>query len=141
CYEDTSTPGVCAAPASNRTGTCKTAGKLGAPCDPSFANLALCRGGLECKEQNGKSICTKPLRKALKEGEQCLQGSEVLGICEQSYCDIFGSDKCEALKPDGQSCTSGAQCQNGGCNPCTGAQCNGAKNVCGSLLFCTQSEK
>jgi hypothetical protein len=129
CYEDAASPGKCALPfdknGNPRAGTCKAASKVGEGCT-FFNPVQVCVTGASC--DSGTDKCVADGDAPLSVGQGCVdQNFNVLGICQQSYCDVLGTGKCEPLKADGVSCGGPEECQSGGC----------PMGKCGAPTFCT----
>jgi hypothetical protein len=128
CYDDPTKPGSCGFPfdknGNPRTGTCKAASKIGQSCT-IVGSLQVCATGSSCDSQSNTCVSDGDAPLAL--GDACTDASfNLLGICQNSYCDILGSGKCEALKNDGTACGGGEECLSGAC----------VQGTCGAFTFC-----
>lgn len=117
CYDDPTKPGACGFPfeadGTPRVGTCKTASAVGGACE-ALKDIQLCKTGDTCDSSTGKCVASKT--GALGAGQLCIDSSyNLLGDCEDSFCDVLGSKKCEPLKTEGQSCNGHDQCESGSC--------------------------
>ena len=88
-------------------------------------NIVVCKRPFSCSVN---SVCVRANRSELSLGDTCYNelGEGLLGICQDSYCDLFGSKICEPFRAAGDLCTDGGQCELGVCNdyiPVTG-DCN-----------------
>lgn len=101
-------------PVPGDVGDCVPASGLGEACD-ALPPMQLCETGLECIEGRCEAISYE----ALALGEACYDSSNfsLLGLCEDSWCDLFGSAACEPLKADGDACFGGEECVSGYCDP------------------------
>lgn len=98
---------------SARPGTCAATAAVGAACSVS-PPLQLCATGASC--DNDTLRCTAAGTAMLHAGDTCIDASyQLLGDCQDSYCDVLGSKRCEPLRADGQTCTSGDECASGRC--------------------------
>ena len=128
CVSDDALDGGCTPyPALGSEGTCQTAGQEGDAC--ADIPIQLCRSGLVCDFDT--SICTKEEWEPLSVGELCMEGSDYLGACEDSYCD-FEAKTCLALLENNQSCTFGFECASAWCDQDT--------NVCIDNPICVEAE-
>ncbi len=119
CYQDPSHPELgCTLPydgdtGATRPGECKAAAGPGQACD-GLPPLALCRTGLDCDSDSG--TCVAPADDNLSVGERCVDDHfNILGHCQDSYCDFFGTSLCEPRKADGVDCQGGDECTSGYC--------------------------
>jgi hypothetical protein len=94
-----------------RDGSCRPASGVGGPCLAS-APLQLCASGLECVSGQ----CEEPLTAPLQQGEVCIQDFVLLGECQDSWCDLFGSGLCEPLRDLGEGCGGDQECSTGACD-------------------------
>lgn len=129
CYADPQKPGVCALPfdanGAPRAGTCKAASQAGEVC-AVFGSVQICATGLSCDSTSDHCVADSDAPLAV--GATCVDaGFNLLGICQDSWCDILGSAKCEPLKADGSQCGGGDECQSTAC----------VKGQCGAPTFCT----
>ena len=140
CYENPANPGKCAgavdASGQKRAGTCKAASTEGQACYVKVAPLdfQICATGLSCGFTSG--TCVADLDGPLAVGAPCVDADEfnVLGDCQNSYCDVFDTLACEPLKADGAACMGGEECASGGCNcPTPGdTACMASQRACGA---------
>jgi hypothetical protein len=112
CVVDDS--GDCGIPGPDDVGTCALAAAEGEVCSP-FAPVLPCATGLECipgAGPNGADGCLAPSTTALAIGEACYDSASfrLTGQCTDGWCDILGSDVCQAFVAPGGSCSSGEQC-------------------------------
>lgn len=127
CYSDPARPG-CQFPFDGggavRPGQCAAVAAIGAQCTTS-APIQLCATGNDCDDDTG--TCVAPLQGNLAIGATCVGNSyNLLGVCQDSFCDLFGSKRCEPLRNDGTTCTTGDECRSGSC-----------QTVCTPLQLCT----
>jgi hypothetical protein len=122
--------GRCSFPSAASTGTCQRVSAVGEPCS-MLLPVQLCATGLECVPDSAGQgdRCLAPSRAPLTTGAACYDPSRfvVLGECVDGYCDLLGSDRCEAKKLDGLSCAGGVECASGACE---GGRC-GPPTLCG----------
>jgi hypothetical protein len=128
CYDDPAKPGACGFPfegdGTPRAGTCKAVSAVGAPCD-ALKNIQLCKTGDTCDGKTGKCVAEKS--GTLAKGQTCIDASyNLLGDCQDSYCDVLGTKKCEPLKATGAKCDGHDQCESGSCE----------SFACAPLSFC-----
>jgi DNA-binding beta-propeller fold protein YncE len=126
CITDPAHPADgCVTPGAGKTGQCARAASVGQACRSFPPPLLLCATGLECAEDT--AICEAPSSAPLAAGAVCADTTlRLLGICQQSFCDLLGSKKCEPLRADGVACQAGFECEHGSCNG----------GVCGRSSFC-----
>jgi hypothetical protein len=139
CYENPANPGKCAgavdASGQKRSGTCKAASAAGQACYVKVAPLdfQICATGLSCGFDSG--TCVADLDGPLAAGDACVDANEfnVLGNCQNSYCDVFDTLECQPLKTDGASCMGSEECASGGCNCATPGDftCPASQRTCG----------
>lgn len=103
--------------------------------DAGPAKRLFCAPSLNCDGQTLKSPgkCSgPPVTRGL--GESCDASSGPTELCAAgTFCDLFGSGKCTALKPDGADCQYDDECATAGvftCGP-TGAKTCGNTATCG----------
>ena len=106
-------------------GECKRAGQNADACT-SFPDLQLCATGLSCNPNS--NVCEARSYNPLQRGEMCYDATNfaLLGSCTDGYCDVLGTNVCEASKADGEMC--------GGAIECLSNEC--ANGVCAPLSFC-----
>lgn len=116
-------------PIIGEAGICQAASQEGESCSIE-APLQLCATGLDCDYYT--NICVSPITTILQQGETCYNPSqyEVLGDCENSWCDLFGTSKCEPLKNDGEECTFPESCSS--------RFCDFDSSTCSPNNFCVQ---
>lgn len=93
-------------------GTCRAVSSVGAMCSVAPA-LRVCATGVECDSVTGR--CVAPSTTQLSLGDACASGVRLLGECVDGYCDLGGSDRCEALRADGATCTFAYECRSRAC--------------------------
>ena len=103
-------------------GICVPASQVGEACSV-FPVLQVCATGLECNLDN---ICELPSQSLLTEGDLCYENFSLLGSCQDSWCDLLGTSKCESFIGDGEPCTMPESCLSGACSDGT----------CGALQMC-----
>jgi len=118
CYESSASPGGCAFPfdgdGNARAGACAPIAEEGQACSGGLNSVQLCKTGLDCDYE--ESVCVAPGTAPLQLGEDCMDASfNLLGECQDSWCDMLGTSKCEALKSDGTSCTFSNECESAAC--------------------------
>lgn len=128
CYADAQSPGKCALPFDKngvaRAGACAPASKLGATCSV-LGNVQVCVTGASCDSVSDKCVSDGDAPLAL--GDLCVDGSfNLLGICQNSWCDLLGSSHCEAPKAVGSACAGGEECLSSAC----------VSGKCGAPTFC-----
>jgi len=106
-------------------GVCVAASDLGEACG-LIPTMQFCKSGLDC----GISSCEAAETSPLETGEACYSDFTLLGICKNSYCDMFESGICMTFKQDGASCIISDECDSGSC----------LEGVCGESQFCTTTE-
>ena len=94
------------------SGTCASTTPEGGVCTQD-APLQMCATGSSCTG----GICTVNPTSTLALGEECYNPStySLLGDCMEGWCDLFGSAKCEAKKPNDDSCMTGEECDSDWC--------------------------
>jgi len=116
CYSDPTRPGCqfpFAAGGAVRPGTCQAVAGIGQECSPT-APLALCASGNNCDAES--ATCVAPVTTPLSVGATCVDASyNVLGVCQDSWCDVLGTSRCAAFRDDGAACTGGDECRSGLC--------------------------
>jgi len=127
CYTDPARPG-CQFPfeasGAPRAGQCAAIAAVGAECSET-APIRLCATGNSCDAET--ATCVAPAQATLAVGAACIDNSfNLLGECQDSYCDVFGSKRCEPLRTDRTACTTGDECRSGQC-----------ETVCVPLDLCT----
>lgn len=140
CFEEPGQIG-CQLPYANggspRPGTCTAVAADGAACSVALP-LTLCATGSECSADT--ATCVPPSTTSLVLGATCVDGSwHLLGDCQNAWCDVLGSKKCERLRDDAESCEAPDQCRSGRCDAvckplelCDGAAPPGDAGVPGS---------
>jgi hypothetical protein len=129
CYIAPDNPGLgCTYPFTGdgepRSGTCQPVAATGAACSAS-PPLQFCATGSDCDAY--ELHCVEPVDIVLTVGDPCADdGFNLLGRCEDAWCDLFGSRECEAQKPDGSECTAAYECASGGCE----------EGLCGVSTLC-----
>lgn len=123
--------GRCGFPSEGKTGTCERASVVGESCS-LFDPVQVCATGLECiptAGPGGTDGCLAPSTEPLALGDDCYDDTQfrLLGDCSGGYCDLFGSNQCEAQKADGASCQYAEECTSGACEDGT----------CGTSTVCT----
>ncbi|MBA3460689.1 MAG: hypothetical protein H0T46_12045 [Deltaproteobacteria bacterium] len=108
-----------------RTGTCAPVAPEGSTC-ASTVPVKLCASGSDCDADT--LTCTSPIETPLAAGQTCIDdGFRTLGTCQTSFCDLFGSKRCEPLRTEGVACTGGYECGSGLCR----------ERVCRPMDVCT----
>jgi len=71
-----------------------------------------------------------PSTASLTVGQTCIDaGYHLLGECQASYCDLFGTKHCEPRRADGETCMGAEECVSGSCQSvCTPNQLCTAAN-------------
>ena len=79
-------------------------------------SMEVCQSGFDCTG-GGSSTCTRPERVSLNVGDPCYDNTDfvLVGDCQNSFCDIFGTAECEPLRAQGDACTASYECQTGAC--------------------------
>ncbi len=103
-------------------GVCAQAAQEGEGCG-LFPEVTVCATGLDCGLDDR---CVVPGDERFAAGEVCAEGFSLLGRCEESWCDIGGSNVCEPLHPLGGDCVLPYECQTGVC----------ADGACAEPTFC-----
>jgi hypothetical protein len=129
CYENPSNPGACAFPFDAngvaRTGACKAVSEEDEACSGGVSNVQLCKTGLDCDYDS--SVCVAPGTDLLNVGDDCMDDNfNILGQCQDSFCDMLGDGKCVARKADGADCIFADECESGACE----------NSVCGPSTYC-----
>ena len=106
----------------NTEGVCVAAGSVGESCG-LMPTMQFCKTGLDC----GQAVCEEMSFEALSLGDTCYENFELKGDCEDSFCDLFGTGRCESLKPNGDACLSPDECIAGACTA----------GVCAQPSFCS----
>lgn len=116
-------------PSIGAVGVCQTASQEGEACSIE-SPLQLCATGLDCDYYS--NICVSQTTTLLQQGDICYDPSryEVLGDCEDSWCDLFGTSKCEPLKEDGDECIFPESCSS--------RFCDSDLSTCTPNNFCVQ---
>lgn len=91
-------------------GTCRPVSRDGEACGVT-PELRVCATGSICDAARCAVESTAPLAA----GARCAMNFRLLGECVDSYCDLGGSDRCEALAADGTTCTLPTACRSGRC--------------------------
>lgn len=126
CVPETSNPQRCKlTPAPGAVGLCRAVSQHGQACGV-VPDVQWCATGYYC---NDLGWCESDVPSTVEVGNRCMDGTNVVGECYHSYCDVLGDGYCHPLKPDGQDCTYPEECVSGGCE----------SNVCGTPLFCTST--
>jgi hypothetical protein len=128
CYPDsTGNINNCSLPKTDASGLCKPVSQAHQDCS-IIPPIQLCSTGFDCDPT--KYQCLPPNNTPLQVGDACLDNNfNLLGNCQQSWCDLFNSKKCEPLKDDGKPCRAGYECKIESCE----------KNVCTASTFCSSS--
>lgn len=80
-----------------------------------------------CTQKTSADKCVSDGDSPLALGDLCVDASfNLLGICQDSGCDLLGSSKCEAPKADGSACMGGDECLSSAC----------VMSKCGAPTFC-----
>lgn len=118
CYAKPEDPmNICAFPFDAngvaRMGTCKATSATGGDCSFGLSTVQLCKTGEDC--DGGTNKCVAPPTTPLQVGDICYENFLSTGECQNSYCDVLGTSKCEAFKADGATCTADYECLIGNC--------------------------
>jgi hypothetical protein len=129
CVVDDS--GECGIPSPSDAGVCTAAAQANETCS-SFAPVLPCATGLDCilgAGPDGADGCVAPSNESLAVGSPCYDSAQfrLLGTCDNGWCDILGSDRCEPHLAAGAACTSSEQC---GPDVCVDGFC-GPEQRCG----------
>lgn len=129
CVVDSS--GECGIPSPTGVGVCTAAAQPSETCS-SFAPVLPCATGLDCipgAGPDGTDGCVAPSTDSLALGSPCYDSAlfRLLGTCDNGWCDVFGSDRCEAHLAAGAVCTNSEQC---GPDVCADGIC-GPEQRCG----------
>ncbi|MEE2788539.1 MAG: hypothetical protein VX589_14445 [Myxococcota bacterium] len=107
-------------------GVCVRAGEAGDACGLAVVgqngpSMVICQAGLECSSTDD-SICTRPIQAKLTLGDRCYDTASftTLGDCQESFCDLYGTYRCEPLKTIGTPCLAPYECET---NDCQAGQC------------------
>jgi len=127
CYSDPSRPG-CQFPfeagGAARPGQCTAVAAPGEECSTGIP-IKLCATGNDCDAETG--TCVAASMESLAIGATCINNNyTLLGVCQDSYCDLFGSKRCEPLRDNGVACTTGDECRSSHC-----------ETVCAPVELCT----
>ncbi len=118
CYQDPDHPEIgCTYPfdgdGNPRAGSCAAAINPGGTCSMT-PPLAICRTGTNCDTDD--LVCIAESAAELAVGDPCVDdGFNLLGECVDSFCDLFGSSRCEPLRADGDDCLAPDECAGGDC--------------------------
>jgi hypothetical protein len=104
-------------------GECVAVSQVGEACE-LFPNMQVCATGSDCGEDGLCAPATEYI--TVQAGEVCAEGFSLFGLCENSWCDIGGSNLCEPLSADGEMCLYPYECESGACN----------SGVCGPDTYC-----
>jgi hypothetical protein len=115
--------GKCIPGSPDQTGICKAVSSIGQACQ-AFP-IQLCQTGLNCDPIENRCVIESTM--PLSVGALCYDQFNLLGVCIDSYCDVSGSNHCEALIEDGQPCASSYGCRSQACQ----------SGICGPISFCT----
>jgi hypothetical protein len=91
-------------------GACRPVSRDGEACGVT-PELRVCATGSICDAARCAVESTAPLAA----GARCAMNFRLLGECVDSYCDLGGSDRCEALAADGATCALPTACRSGRC--------------------------
>lgn len=91
-------------------GACRPVSRDGESCGVT-PELRVCATGSICDAARCAVESTAPLAA----GARCAMNFRLLGECVDSYCDLGGSDRCEALAEDGATCALPTACRSGRC--------------------------
>ena len=108
------TGGRCGLPTGAGTGVCVAAAQEGESCS-YFGDITLCATGLDCDFDSNR--CVSTVLPELGRGDTCFDTgtNDFVGECVDSWCDFFGTARCESLVADGGACVSGEECATGTC--------------------------
>ena len=118
CIPDADFDGCNPYPVPGLEGTCIPASAEGESCS-SLPPIQLCPSGLDCDYNT--NTCVSFSLSPLQLGESCYDANNylMLGECENSWCDIFGSTQCESFISNEGSCLLDDSCESGYCDPDT----------------------
>ena len=119
------TGGRCGLPTGTSSGVCVAAAQEGESCS-YFGDITLCATGLDCDFDSNS--CVSSALPELGRGDTCFDAgtNDFVGACVDSWCDFFGTGRCESLVADGGACFAGEECEIGNC----------ASGVCAASSFC-----
>ena len=102
-------------PLAEQEGTCQAVSKVGESCS-TLPPIQLCQSGLECDYTSNQ--CIEINISSIFLGDTCYdpQNFELLGFCEDSWCNVSGSNKCEPLIPNDQACSYSESCESNYCD-------------------------
>jgi len=108
------TGGRCSLPTGTGSGVCVAAAQEGESCS-YFGDITLCATGLDCDFDSNR--CVSSALPELGRGDTCFDSAtnDFVGACVDSWCDFFGTGRCESLVADGGACVSGEECATGTC--------------------------
>lgn len=116
CYQEPGMTG-CQFPFSAdgpRQGTCEATAQAAASCSVT-PPIKLCATGADCSDDSATCVLSSTAPLAI--GAPCVDPSfNLLGACQDSFCDLFGSRECEALRANGETCLGGDECTSGFCD-------------------------
>ena len=106
--------GRCGLPTLAGEGVCVAAAQEGESCS-YFGDITLCATGLDCDLDLGR--CVSTVLPEIARGDTCYDTvtGDFLGECVDSWCDFFGTGRCETLGLIGATCLSGEECESGYC--------------------------
>lgn len=108
CVPSESDPEACGGLGAGTEGSCKAVSALGEACT-DFPSLQLCATGQDCGIESGE--CEEPPELTpVDVGENCYDSANfnIVGECpETAYCDVLGTNNCEARVELGEACTPG----------------------------------
>lgn len=119
------TGGRCGLPTGTGTGVCVAAAQEGEACS-YFGDITLCATGLDCDIDS--NTCVSSVLPELGRGDTCFDSAtnDFVGDCVDSWCDFFGTGRCESLVANGGTCLTGEECETGNCE----------SGVCAISTFC-----
>ncbi|MFH1808048.1 MAG: hypothetical protein ABIJ09_04845 [Pseudomonadota bacterium] len=114
------------------SGTCVAVSAQGERCQYFGGDVQVCATGLDCADLSSEGLgqCRSlDGEAALAAGEACYDDASysLLGSCQDSSCDLFGSGLCEPYHGAGEACAEDSECRSGGCEQgvCIASFCPG----------------
>ncbi|MEC7987433.1 MAG: hypothetical protein VX278_19850 [Myxococcota bacterium] len=115
CVEDEDLDGCSPFPLPEQSGNCIEIASEGETCSPA-PPISPCKLGLACERTSG--TCISLDQRARYIGDPCYDDENLLSIgsCADGWCDIDGSQTCEALRDIGDSCILPISCRSQYCD-------------------------